>query len=159
MAASTKALLIAALAVSANGAAMAAPASMTSDVAQAVVQGCRAHAAENDQAFAIAVVDAGGHLVAYSRMDGASAGAAAFSQDKAKASAIWGFATSRMAEGAENTPGFASAPYVVTVAGGLAAYAPDAGRIGAVGVSGGAPSADEACAQAGLEAAGLKSSR
>ena len=39
-------------------------------LAQAIVNGCAAHAAAKMQSHAIAVVDTGGHLVAALRMDG-----------------------------------------------------------------------------------------
>ncbi|MEM1132380.1 MAG: heme-binding protein [Pseudomonadota bacterium] len=128
--------------------------------AQVVVQGCFADAEANQQRFSIIVVDSGGHLVAALRMQGARPGNTAFATEKAKASALWGFATSGMEQGAQNTPGFAYAPNVVTVAGGVPIYSADGKHIlGAIGVSGGAPSADEACAKAGIAAAGLKAER
>jgi uncharacterized protein GlcG (DUF336 family) len=81
-----------------------------------------------------------------------------FSIEKARAGAAWGFATARMEEAAKATPGFARAPGVVTVVGEVPVFAAD-GRtmIGAAGVSGEAPADDAACAEAGIKAAGLKS--
>ncbi|MEO1046367.1 MAG: heme-binding protein [Pseudomonadota bacterium] len=128
--------------------------------AQAVMQGCVADATANQQRFSIIVVDSGGHIVTALRMQGARPGNTAFATEKAQASALWGFATSGMERGAQNTPGFAYAPNVVTVAGGVPIFSAD-GRhlLGAIGVSGGAPVADEACAKAGIAAAGLQSER
>jgi uncharacterized protein GlcG (DUF336 family) len=84
----------------------------------------------------------------------------AFALDKAKAAAAWGFSTAQMEESAKATPGFARAPGVVTVAGGLPVFSAE-GRtlIGAVGASGEAPADDAACVEAGIEAAGLASLR
>jgi uncharacterized protein GlcG (DUF336 family) len=49
---------------------------------------------------------------------------------------------------------------VVIVPGGLPVFSADGkSRIGAVGVSGEAPADDAACAEAGIEAAGLRSAR
>jgi glc operon protein GlcG len=128
--------------------------------ARAVIDGCVQHAAAQRQSHAIAVVDAGGQLVAALRMDGNGFGIMEFAITKAQAAAAWGFATARMAEGARETPGFGDAPHVVTVAGGLPIFSADGReRLGAVGVSGEAPADDEACAQAGVTAAGLRSSR
>ncbi|WOE75285.1 GlcG/HbpS family heme-binding protein [Alterisphingorhabdus coralli] len=128
--------------------------------AQTVLQGCFADAEAKQQRFSIIVVDSGGHLVAALRMQGARPGNTAFATEKAKAAALWGFATSRMERSAENLPGFADAPAVVTVAGGVPIYSADGKQIlGAIGVSGGAPSADEACAKAGITAAGLQAER
>ena len=67
-------------------------------------------------------VDGGGRTVAALRMDGNAHGIFEFAQAKAEAAAAWGFPTSAMEEGAKSTPGFASAPYVVTVAGGVPVF-------------------------------------
>jgi uncharacterized protein GlcG (DUF336 family) len=144
------------------GIAQGAPAAAALDAgaAQAIVAGCARHAAGLRQSHAIAVVDAGGHLVASLRMDGNSYGIMDFALAKAEAAAAWGFATARMADGARETPGFGDAPHVVTVPGGLPVYSADGSeRIGAVGVSGEAPADDAACAEAGIKAAGLRSTR
>ena len=129
-------------------------------LAQAVVNGCAAHAAAKKQSHAIAVVDTGGHLVAALRMDGNGFGMMDFALAKAQAVAAWGFSTAGMAEGAKDTPGFAFAPHVVTVAGGVPIFSADGKtRLGAAGASGEAPEDDAACVTAGIAAAGLRSSR
>ena len=128
--------------------------------AQAIVAGCAAHATAKQQSHAIAVVDVGGNLVAGLRMDGNGSGIMDFSVAKAKAVAAWGFSTAQMEENAKGTPGFANAPHVVTVAGGVPVWSADGKtRIGGVGASGEAPTDDAACAEAGISAAGLRSSR
>lgn len=135
-----------------------APPSLTAPLAEAIVAGCRQHAAAKGQSHAVAVVDAGGHLVAALRMDGNRAGMMDFALAKAEAVAAWGFATAQMEEAAKATPGFARAPGVVTVAGGVPVFS---GRtlIGAAGASGEAPADDAACVEAGIKAAGLASRR
>jgi glc operon protein GlcG len=126
-------------------------------LAQAIVAGCAAHAKSKMQSEAIAVVDPGGHLVAALRMDGNPSGIVDFALVKAEAAAAWGFSTAQMAEAAKGTPGFAAAPHVVTVAGGVPVWSADGKvRIGAVGVSGEAPADDAECAEAGVRAAGLR---
>jgi glc operon protein GlcG len=128
--------------------------------AQAIVAGCVAHSSGRNQSHAIAVVDAGGHLVASLRMDGNGFGIMDFALAKARASAAWGGATAQLAGGAREVPGFAAAPHVVPVAGGVPVFSADGReRIGAVGVSGEAPADDEACAEAGIAAAGLRPRR
>jgi uncharacterized protein GlcG (DUF336 family) len=128
--------------------------------AQAVVNGCAAHASAKMQSHAIAVVDTGGHVVAALRMDGTGSGMMDFATAKAEAVAAWGFSTADMAEGAKGTPGFASAPHVVTVAGGVPIFSADGKtRLGAAGASGEAPEDDAACVTAGIAAAGLRSTR
>jgi len=140
----------------------AAPAQTALDAraAQAIVSGCAAHATAKQQSHAIAVVDVGGDLVAALRMDGNGSGIMDFSLAKAKAVAAWGFSTAQMEENAKGTPGFANAPHVVTVPGGVPIWSSDGTlRIGGVGASGEAPADDAACAEAGIRAAGLRSSR
>jgi uncharacterized protein GlcG (DUF336 family) len=131
---------------------------MDAKLAQAIISGCAAHATAKKQSHAIAVVDLGGNLVAALRMDGNGSGAMAFSVAKAEAVAAWGFSTAQMVEAARGTPGFANAPKVVTVAGGVPVFSSDGKtRIGGVGASGEAPADDAACAEAGVQAAGLRS--
>ena len=128
--------------------------------AEAIVHGCAAHAIAKKQSEAIVVVDTGGHVVAALRMDGNGSGIFDFALAKAEAAAAWGFSTAQMVENAKGTPGFANAPHVVTVPGGVPVFSAD-GKvpIGAVGVSGEAPADDAECAEAGIEAAGLRASR
>ena len=128
--------------------------------AEAIVHGCAAHAIGKKQSEAIVVVDTGGHAVAALRMDGNGSGIFEFAQAKAKAAAAWGFSTAQMEQSAKETPGFANAPHVVTVPGGLPVFSADGrARLGAVGVSGEAPADDAECAEAGIRAAGLRSTR
>jgi uncharacterized protein GlcG (DUF336 family) len=149
-------LSIAALLVATPASAQTLDAAM----ADAIVKGCAAHARAKSQSHAIAVVDTGGQLVAAWRMDGNGYGSMEFSLEKARAVAAWGFATSGMEEAAKGTPGFADAPQVVTVAGGIPVFSADGRtRLGGVGASGEAPADDAACAAAGIAAAGLKSER
>lgn len=133
---------------------------LTAGAAQRMIAGCETFSRAKGQSQAIAVTDAGGHLVAALRMDGNPQGIMEFALAKARAAANWGFGTSEMAEAARETPGFAAAPDVVTVAGGVPVFSADgAQRLGAIGVSGEAPEDDLTCAKAGVEAAGLRWSR
>ncbi|HEX8572261.1 MAG TPA: heme-binding protein [Allosphingosinicella sp.] len=151
---------LSALAAAAPLPAQAPAPALTAALAEAVVAGCRAHSAAKGQSHAVAVVDPGGHLVAALRMDGNRSGIMDFALEKAKAVAAWGFGTAQMEEAARATPGFARAPGVVTLAGGVPIFSAD-GRIliGAAGASGEAPADDAACVEAGIKAAGLASSR
>jgi uncharacterized protein GlcG (DUF336 family) len=128
--------------------------------AQAIVAGSAAHATAKQQSHSIVVVDLGGHPVAAIRMDRNGSGTFDFALQKAVAVAAWGFPTSGMEEGAKEVSGFARAPHVVTVPGGVPIWSADGKtRLGGVGVSGEAPADDAACAEAGIRAAGLRSSR
>ena len=144
---------------SAPAAAQVAP-RLDAKLAQQIVAGCASHAAAKSQSHAIAVVDTGGDLVAALRMDGNGSGMMDFAIAKAEAVAAWGFSTADMTEAAKDTPGFAFAPHVVTVAGGLPIFSSDGkSRLGAAGASGEAPTDEAACVAAGITAAGLRSSR
>jgi len=146
---------IAALLASGSGSAQ----TLDARAAQAIVAGCVAQSAPKMQSHAIVVVDTGGHVVAALRMDGNGSGILDFALAKAQAAAAWGFSTAQMVEAAKGTPGFAQAPHVVTVPGGVPVYSADGKlRIGAVGVSGEASADDAACAEAGVRSAGLRTS-
>jgi uncharacterized protein GlcG (DUF336 family) len=133
---------------------------ITAQAGSQIVEGCAAHARSKGQSHAIAVYDDGGHLVSFLRMDGNSPGVGDFAMQKAAAVAHWRFSTTNMAASVKETPGFANAPMVVTVPGGVPVYSKDGKQfLGAVGVSGEAPADDAACAEAGVKAAGLSASR
>ena len=133
---------------------------LTAADASKIVEGCATHAKAKGQSHAIAVYDSGGNAVATLRMDGNGSGIMAFAMQKAEATARWGFSTANMEAATRETPGFAAAPGVVTVPGGVPVFSADGQRfLGAVGVSGEAPKEDAACAEAGIAAAGLSSSR
>jgi glc operon protein GlcG len=141
-------------------AASAQTATLDARTAQSIVTGCAAHATAKQQSHSIVVVDLGGDPVAALRMDRNGSGTFDFAMQKAAAVAAWGFPTSGMEEGAKEVPGFARAPHVVTVPGGVPVWSADGKtRLGGVGVSGEAPADDAACAEAGIRAAGLRSSR
>lgn len=154
------ATILAGLALASPAAAQAPASSLTAALAEAIIDGCRSHASAKGQSHAVAIVDSGGHLVAALRMDGNRAGVMEFALEKAKAVAAWGFSTAQMEEAAKGTPGFARAPGVVTVAGGVPVFSAD-GKvlIGAAGASGEAPADDSECVEAGIKAAGLSSRR
>lgn len=153
-------MILVALALAATPASSASTTTLNAGAAQAIVAGCAAHAASKMQSEAIAVVDTGGDLVAALRMDGNGSGIMDFAVAKAEAAAAWGFSTAQMVDAAKGTPGFANAPHVVTVPGGVPIFSADGkARIGAAGASGEAPEDDAACVEAGIRAAGLRSSR
>lgn len=136
------------------------PATLTVAAAEAVIAGCKTHSTAKSQSHAIAVFDGGANLVAALRMEGNRAGIMNFAMAKGRAVAKWGFSTAAMADAARQTPGFANAPDVVTIPGGVPIYSAD-GRtmLGSVGVSGEAAADDVACAEAGIRAAGLTHTR
>jgi glc operon protein GlcG len=152
-------LAIGGLLIAAKALSQSPPTTIPADVASKIVEGCVAHAKAKGQSHAIAVADNGGHLLAFLRMDGNASGIGDFAVQKAAAVASWRFSTAQMAISAKDTPGFASAPHVVTVPGGLPVFSADGRFLGAVGVSGEAAQDDVDCAEAGIKAAGLSSVR
>jgi uncharacterized protein GlcG (DUF336 family) len=117
---------------------------------------------KNFQPLTVAVLDAGGHLVAFKREDKSGILRYDIAYSKAWGALGMGFGSRTLAERAANTPQFFNALYAAS--GGRMVPAPggvlirDAGGdvIGAVGISGDTSDKDEACAIAGIGAAGLK---
>lgn len=109
----------------------------------------------------VAVLDAGGHLVAFGRQDGSSLLREQIARAKAAGALNMGVGSRALASRADSHPQFFNA--LITLAGGALVPVPggvlvrDAGGavIGAVGVSGHLPDADEACAIRGIKAASL----
>lgn len=130
--------------------------------AQAIIEGAFAQGkASNFKPLSAAVVDAGGHLVAFQRQDGASFARAQIATGKAAAALALGVSSRKVGAMAEERPWFigafaASAPHpVVPAAGGLIIVDDIGAFIGAVGVTGETSDNDEFAALAGIHAAGL----
>lgn len=103
--------------------------------------------------FAIAVFDSYGRMISFQHMDGAMSGASDLAIGKARTSANFPFSTMDVANLVEGNPGakgLASFPGIVTVQGGLPIIL-DGKHIGGIGVSGGMPEQDEACAKLSLK--------
>jgi uncharacterized protein GlcG (DUF336 family) len=109
----------------------------------------------------VAVLDLGGHLVAFKREDRSGILRPDIAIGKAWGSLGMGFGSREIASRAAKLPVFftalasASQGRLVPVPGGVLIIDPSAGIIGAVGISGDTSDNDEICAIAGLEAAGL----
>ena len=132
------------------------------DQANAVIAAALAEAGRLGlKPLAVVVLDAGGHLVACQRQDGASSGRVQVAMGKAGGALFMGMSSRSIATVAQERAAFVAslgpiAPNgLVPAAGGVLAV--DAGRtvIGAVGISGDTSDNDEACALAGMAAAGL----
>ncbi len=109
----------------------------------------------------VAVLDAGGHLVALQRQDGSSILRSEIATGKAYGALGMGMPSRGLAKLADERPAFvaalfaASAGRVVPVPGGVLIRDGDQAVIGAVGISGDTSEKDEVCAIAGIEVAGL----
>jgi len=119
------------------------------DRAQAVAAATVAEAKKHDWKINVAVVDSGGNLVAFNRMDGAQLAAIAISEHKARAAATFRRETKVFESGVQSGLVYQlSLDGVIASRGGIPLIE-DGKLIGAVGVSGGTGSQDEATAKAG----------
>lgn len=117
--------------------------------AQQVIAAAADEARKRDWKMNIAVVDSGGNLVAFGRMDDAQLASVAISEHKARTAATYRRETKAFENGIQggNT-------YLVTLDGligsrGGIPLVENGKLIGAIGVSGGTGSQDEVCAKAG----------
>jgi uncharacterized protein GlcG (DUF336 family) len=111
------------------------------------------------QSLAVAVLDAGGHLLAFAREDGAGIIRPDIAIGKAWGALGMGTGTRALAD---KSPAFLAAlaamaggGRVVPSPGGVIVRDADGTALGAVGVSGDTGDRDEACAVAGIESVGL----
>ena len=110
----------------------------------------------------VTVLDAGGHLVAFQRQDGASFLRHEIGAGKAFGALAIGAGSRTVTKHAVERPHFmqglsgVSGGKVVPVPGGVLIRAQSGEIVGAVGISGDTSDNDEACAVAGIEAVGLK---
>jgi uncharacterized protein GlcG (DUF336 family) len=110
----------------------------------------------------VAVLDAGGHLVALKREDRSGILRFDIAFGKAWGALGMGFGTRELSERAAKVPTFFTALAAVSqgrmvpVPGGVLIKNAAGDVLGAVGISGDTSDRDEACAVAGIEAAGLK---
>lgn len=124
------------------------------DDAQTLIAGARAKARDIGVPMCIAVTDESGHLIAFERMDGAKTLSTQLAQDKAMTAAISRKPTHQY--NADCVPGQLTFGIHTTlggrfsvVGGGLPVSA-NGQVVGGLGLSGGAPEQDIACAEAGL---------
>lgn len=123
-----------------------------SDV-QAILAASRAEATKNGWKVSIAVVDDGGHLLGFVRLDGAAPVSAAISQSKARTAALGRRETAAYEEMInQGRTSFLSAPLIDGMLEGGVPVVRDGHCLGAVGVSGVKSSEDAQVAKAGIAA-------
>lgn len=111
--------------------------------------------------LAIAVLDAGGHLIAFKREDGAGIVRFDIAYGKAWGALGMGFGTRELTERAAKYPAFVnsltaiSQGRMVPSPGGVLIKSTDQEVVGAVGISGDTGGNDEICAIAGIAGIGL----
>lgn len=122
--------------------------------AQAAISAATAEAQKRGWKMNVAVVDPGGRLIAFARMDGAQVASVAIAEHKARAAATYRRETKAFENGVQ--AGFTyllTLDDVIASRGGIP-IVEDGKIVGAIGCSGGTGSQDELVCQAGL--AGLK---
>ncbi len=126
-----------------------------SDV-QTIAAAAQAEAEKNNWAVSIAIVDAGGHLLHFQRLDGAPPISSHIAPAKAKTSAM-GRRETKIYEDVINGGrySFLSAPYIEGMLEGGVPILKDGACIGAVGVSGVKSPEDAQIAKVGIAAIGL----
>lgn len=129
--------------------------SLSREAAEVLLRGGLEYADREGGAFCIAVVDSGGNLKAFARMDGAPLLAIQVAQDKAYTAVGFGMPTSGWYDFIKDDPPLAlGAPSGIdrlVVFGGGIPVVVDGNLIGGVGVSGGHYSQDANVAQAAID--------
>lgn len=149
----TLALALAASTVAGSAQAQQQKTGLGLEAAKKIAAACEAMANKEGWKMIIAVVDDGGHLKHFSRMDNSFRKSIEIAMLKAETSSGFPRSSRQMGDVArQRAPGIEHVPGIVTFAGGLPILTAKGEHIGAVGVSGGTPDQDEACAQAGLDA-------
>ena len=130
--------------------------------ASAIINTAIAEARKRNLApLAVAVLDAGGNLIAFKREDGAGIVRFDIAYGKAWGALGMGFGTRELAERAAKFPTFVTALAAISQGrmvpspGGVLIVGADKDVLGAVGISGDTGDNDEICAIAGIEAVGL----
>jgi uncharacterized protein GlcG (DUF336 family) len=114
---------------------------------------CEAKANENRWSVAIAIVDDGGFLLGFQRMDGVAPISAEVAIGKARASALTKQPTKVFEDRVKERPAFATFPVGVLIQGAVPLIH-QSECVGAIGVSGVKSAEDEQVAQAGANALG-----
>lgn len=120
--------------------------------AKKMAEACEAKAKVAGWKLNIAILDTGGELKHFLRMDDAFMGSIQISQLKAQTSASFPFSTKMLGEIALKIPGIAFVPGLVTFEGGLPIVTGSGEHVGSIGVSGASAEDDGICAQVAIDA-------
>ena len=110
-----------------------------------------AEARRNNWIVAIAILDDGGHLLHFARMDGATPANAAIAVEKGRTAAMSRRTSGNWQERIKTRPEMLKMPGILPVQGGVPILV-DGGCVGGVGVSGVQSHEDEQIARAGIDA-------
>jgi len=135
---------------------------LTLAMAHAIVEAALAKGAQmRMKPLAVAVLDAGGHLKAFQKQDGASMLRCEIASGKAYGALAVGMGSRWLDRAAKDRPHFVeglnavSGGRIVPVPGGVLVRSRSGALLGAVGITGDTSDNDELAAVAGIEAAGL----
>lgn len=121
--------------------------------AQAVIVAAKKEAAANGWAVSVAVVDAGGHLLAFERMDGVAPSTSRIAEKKALTAATFRAPTGALEDKIADRAAMLVLPGATPLKGGVPLTVGGA-VVGAIGISGLAPHQDHQVAEAALTAIG-----
>jgi len=131
------------------------------DQARTIIASAFAHGHEAGfNALAVAVLDSGGHVVAFEKEDGTANGRFDIARGKAHGAISFGTNSRFIEKIGEQRPSFVAGLVsvcgpLVPAAGGVIIVDGDGAPMGSVGISGDSSDNDEAAAIAGINAAGL----
>jgi glc operon protein GlcG len=123
--------------------------SLTAADTETIMEACRAEASRNGWAVSIAIVDEGGYLMRFERLDGAGLLTAETAIAKARTAALSRGSSKALEDRVMQRLSFLNLPQYVPVQGGLPIKI-DADCVGGIGVSGVQSENDERIAAAGL---------
>jgi glc operon protein GlcG len=126
---------------------------LTSADVKKMMAACLAEAAKNKWSVCVAIVDEGGFLLQFERMDGAPPISTEVACGKARTSALTKRPSKFFEDRVKERPAFANFPAGILIQGGLPIMHQNE-CVGAIGVSGVQSHEDEQVAQAGIAALG-----
>jgi uncharacterized protein GlcG (DUF336 family) len=126
---------------------------LTSPDLKKMMDACLAEAEKNKWNVAVSIVDEGGYLLHFHRMDGVAPISAEVSLGKARTSALTKRPSKFFEDRVKERPAFANFPAGLLIQGGLPIIHQN-DCVGAIGVSGVQSHEDEQIAQAGIKALG-----
>ncbi|MEW6689689.1 MAG: heme-binding protein [Pseudomonadota bacterium] len=124
---------------------------LTLEDCKRISEGCISESIKNNWKVAIAIVDDGGHLLHFERMDGATPANAAIAVEKARTAAMSRRTSGNWQERIKTRPEMLKMPGILPVQGGVPIVA-EKTCVGGVGVSGVQSHEDEQIARAGIDA-------
>jgi glc operon protein GlcG len=126
---------------------------MQLEAAKRAAAAATAEARKNGWAMAVAIVDTGGHLIYFEKMDDTQTGSVSVAQAKARSAALFKRPTKAFQDSLTATPDglrILGIDGAVPVEGGVPIAVGDK-IVGAIGVSGGTSAQDGQCAKAGVD--------